>query len=90
MRRQVPKQAADGFVDRWKREEDAFDAQMEEEGGEDVASGLKVGEVNRLDEVRATWETGTTGLVGLKTDLTETVAKMERARGVVEEMERRR
>jgi kinetochor protein Mis14/NSL1 len=89
LRRQVPKQAADGFVERWKKEDEAFDAEMKETDEADVAAGLKVGELKRLDEVKTTWDTGTTGLVGLKTDLTETVAKMERARGVIEEVEGR-
>ncbi|KAF2436121.1 hypothetical protein EJ08DRAFT_692006 [Tothia fuscella] len=91
LRRQVPQQAAEGFIERWKKEDEAFEADMQrrDEAVESTTGAFKVGDLKRLDEVQATWETGTTGLVELKTDLTETVAKMERARGVVEEFEKR-
>ena len=40
---------------------------------------MEVGEVERLDEVRSTWQTGSETLMTLKSGLGGTVAKMERA-----------
>lgn len=59
-----------------KAEEEALLAQAEKEGR------LDIGQLQRWNEVQAMWERGTEGLVGLK-GLTETVARLERAEGVV-------
>ena len=40
---------------------------------------MEVGEVERSDEVQATWQTGSEMLITLKSGLGGTVAKMERA-----------
>jgi kinetochor protein Mis14/NSL1 len=92
LRRAVPSQAAEGFKERWKSEDEAFEAQIKqlEDGEGDVSGTLRVGDVKRLDEVQRTWERGTGGLVGLKSELTETVAKLERAKGVVGLLDERR
>jgi kinetochor protein Mis14/NSL1 len=92
MRRAVPSKAAEGFQERWKSEDEAFEAQMKmlEDGEASMGGSLQLAELKRMDEVRSTWERGTGGLVGLKTDLTETVAKLERAKSVAEHMEERR
>jgi kinetochor protein Mis14/NSL1 len=91
LRRAVPSQAAEGFTERWKSEDQAFEAQLKMlEDGENVGGSLQLGELKRLDEVRRTWERGTGGLIALKADLTETVAKLERAKGVVEHLEEKR
>jgi kinetochor protein Mis14/NSL1 len=92
LRRAVPSQAAEGFRERWKSEDEAFEAQMRmlEDGEDGVDGSLQLGELKRLDEVSNTWERATGGLVGLKTDLTETVAKLERAKGVVDHLEQKR
>jgi len=49
--------------------------------------GINIGELKRWEEIRTTWERGTQGLVGLKSSLTETVARLERAKNVVEHMD---
>lgn len=51
---------------------------------QDAKGELDLVELKRWDHVQGTWEKGTEGLVKLKTDLTETVARLERAKGVVE------
>jgi kinetochor protein Mis14/NSL1 len=40
---------------------------------------MEIGEVERLDEVQSTWQTGSETLMTLKSGLGGTVAKMERA-----------
>lgn len=44
---------------------------------------MEVGEVERLDEVQATWQHGSDNLMDLKSGLGGTVAKMERAQQAV-------
>lgn len=51
---------------------------------QDAKGEIDLAELKRWDDVQGTWEKGTEGLVKLKTDLTETVARLERAKGVVE------
>lgn len=52
---------------------------------------LDVGELDgrKWDDVEKHWEIATSGLVGLKGSLTETRAKLERAKEVVDYMEGR-
>ncbi len=52
----------------------------------DIIHGL---EFKRWDEVRSSWTRGTEGLVDLKGGLTETVARVERAKAVLAELEDR-
>lgn len=88
-----PEKAAAIFKERWAAEEAAFDTQMEgveQTREQDTKGELAIVELKRWDDVQGTWEKGTEGLVRLKTDLTETVARLERAKGVVEYLGERR
>ena len=93
LRRAGPEKAAALFKERWTAEEAAFETQMqgiEERGEQDTKGEVDLAELKRWNEVQGTWEKGTEGLVRLKTDLTETVARLERAKGVVEYLNERR
>jgi kinetochor protein Mis14/NSL1 len=88
-----PEKAATLFKERWAADEAAFETQMEgveQTGGQDTKGELDLVELKRWDDVQGTWGKGTEGLVKLKTDLTETVARLERAKGVVDYLEERR
>ena len=84
LRRDAPAKAAENFKQRWDTEEAAFAARMDEakERQEGESMELDVGEFERWDEVQAVYEKSMDGLAKLKTDLTESVAKLERAKGV--------
>lgn len=45
---------------------------------------MDVGQVERLDEVQATWQNGSESLMNLKSGLGGTVAKMEKAQQAVD------
>jgi kinetochor protein Mis14/NSL1 len=93
LRRVGPEKGALIFQEKWTAEEKAFEIQMqgvEQTGQEGVKGEVDLPELKRWDEVQGTWERGTDGLVKLKTDLTETVARLERAKGVVEYLRERR
>jgi kinetochor protein Mis14/NSL1 len=93
LRRAGPEKAAALFKERWDAEEAAFEAQMEgveQTSGQDTRGEIDLVELKRWDDIQGTWEKGTEGLVKLKTDLTETVARLERAKGVIEYLEERR
>ncbi|KAF2402364.1 hypothetical protein EJ06DRAFT_490740 [Trichodelitschia bisporula] len=90
LRRGAPAKAASDFKARWEEEEKAFEAWFEERRAEEeraAAQGEDDVRLERWDEVRATWERGTEGLVALKGGLTETVARLERAKAVVEHLD---
>ena len=84
LRRDAPAKAAEKFKEQWTKDQEAFsnrmDAAREEQEGERM--DLDVGDFQRWDEVQASYEKSMNGLVKLKTDLTESVAKLERAKGV--------
>lgn len=87
LRRVGPEKAAALFKERWAAEDAAFETQMEGVAGtseQDAKGEIDLVELKRWDDVQGTWEKGTEGLAKLKTDLTETVARLERAKGVVE------
>jgi kinetochor protein Mis14/NSL1 len=90
LRREAPAKAAENFKTRWTIEEESFNAKLDEaksrEEGEKME--LDVGEFKRWDDVQTVYEQSTDGLVKLKTDLTETVAKLERAKGVATYMQK--
>ena len=89
MRRTAPQKAAEGFRTKWKSEGDVLDVQAKhhEETALQQSSHIAIGELKRWDEVQNTWVAATEGLVRLKEHLTETVAKVERAKTVAEHME---
>ena len=60
---------------------------QQEEASATKESSLDLGDMNRWDDVQASWVRGTEILAALKVDLTETVARLERAKTVAEHME---
>jgi kinetochor protein Mis14/NSL1 len=50
---------------------------------------MEIGELERLDEIQSTWQSGSEALTSLKTGLGGTVAKAERAQQVVSVLEER-
>lgn len=50
---------------------------------------MDIGEMERLDEVQRSWQSGSENLVALKSGLGSTVAKMERAQSANEAIEGR-
>jgi kinetochor protein Mis14/NSL1 len=88
LRRTAPAQATQDFQVRWMKDNDHFDSNMKQEDNDVVPyRGIDIGELKRWEEIQTTWERGTQGLVALKSSLTETVARLERAKNVVEHME---
>ena len=83
LRRTAPAQAAQDFQMQWTKE-----SNMEHKDNDAVHyQGINIGELKRWEEVQTTWERGTQGLVALKSSLTETVARLERAKNVAEQIE---
>lgn len=95
LRREAPGQYARNYQELWGRECKEEDEKMEEQRRmmmEDVESdGARLDVygpgAERWDDTRRVWERGTEGLMELKGGLTETVAKLERARDVLEVMD---
>lgn len=95
LRSEAPGQFARSYQDRWERECKEGDEKMEEQRTmmmEDLeADGARLDVygpgIERWDDTKKVWERGTEGLFGLKGGLTETVAKLERARDVLEVMD---
>jgi kinetochor protein Mis14/NSL1 len=72
----------------WTKDNDCFDSNIQQEDNDVMPyRGINIGELRRWEEIQTTWERGTQGLVALKSSLTETVARLERAKNVVEHME---
>ncbi|EON65439.1 hypothetical protein W97_04677 [Coniosporium apollinis CBS 100218] len=93
LRRTAPLRAAQAFQTSFTRESETLDTKLKAEEEALLAQAekegrLDIGQLQRWDEVQAMWERGTEGLVGLK-GLTETVARLERAEGVVGYLERK-
>lgn len=103
LRRDGPSRAADAWAAGFDAQTASLQARQLEDRDAALAAAaadarlLEQAELRPLrgeagDEVRAMWESGTEGLVALKRGLTETVARVERANGVVgyvEAMEKR-
>jgi len=88
LRRTAPTRASQDFQLQWTKDNEYFDSSMkQEDNGLAPYQGINIGELRRWEEVQATWERGTQGLVALKSSLTETVARLERAKNVVEHIE---
>ncbi|KAK8227423.1 hypothetical protein IWZ00DRAFT_547215 [Phyllosticta capitalensis] len=94
LRREAPSRAANAWSTKFEAEMAALQARHLEardaalrRANEDTRlleqSHLEPLQGESGDEVRAMWERGTEGLVALKRGLTETVARVERAEGVV-------
>ena len=93
LRRTAPAQAARAFQDTYTAHSTELDAQALAEAErlkkENEAQEMDIGKFERWDDVQRMWERGTQGLVGLKSGLTETVARCERAVEVAKEVEKR-
>ncbi|KAK8153098.1 hypothetical protein IWX90DRAFT_490504 [Phyllosticta citrichinensis] len=94
LRRDGPSRAADAWATRFDAQTASLQARQLEAKDAALAAAtadarlLEQAELRPLqgeagDEVRGMWERGTEGLVALKRGLTETVARVERANGVV-------
>lgn len=84
LRRDAPAKAAENFMQDWAVSEQAFHNAVSAARREQEAQNmdLDVGKFERWDEVQCVYEKSMDGLVKLKTDLTESVAKLERAKTV--------
>ena len=94
LRRTAPAQTSQRFQESFTKESEQDDARLQkfEEQTLVVAKNtdMDVGEVERLDEIQATWQNGSENLMSLKSGLGGTVAKMERAQQAVDLLEGRR
>lgn len=83
LRRTAPKETSEQFQESFARQRDEEDAQLKkaEEAKLETARSttVDVGEVERLEEVRKTWQQGTTNLQTLRSGLGGTVARLEKA-----------
>lgn len=87
LRRTAPSQAAKDFQEQWVKDGEAFESGMEQEDdGSSNSHPIDIGDMKRWHDVQASWNRGTESLVALKGNLTETVARLERAKAVVEHM----
>ncbi|KIW03059.1 uncharacterized protein PV09_05708 [Verruconis gallopava] len=92
LRRDAPAKAAENVKARWTAEEESFEAALDgarEKDGEEGVE-LDVGGFKRWDEVQAAYGQSIDALVRLRTELTESVAKLQRARGVAAYVEEQR
>jgi len=88
LRRTAPAKAAQDFQTQWAKDNEVFESgAQQEEAGAANESPLDLGDMNRWDDVQASWGRGTEILAALKVNLTETVARLERAKAVAEHME---
>ncbi|KAK5168778.1 uncharacterized protein LTR77_006087 [Saxophila tyrrhenica] len=93
LRRTAPKETAEKFEESFKKASERDDERLVK-GSEALVDEAKqakvdVGEVERLEEIQATWQNGTESLTALKSGLGGTVAKMERAQQAVDFLEER-
>ena len=93
LRRTAPAETSQRFQESFTKTSERDDARLhrlEEETLQDAKNTkLDVGEVERLDEIQATWQNGSDNLTLLKSGLGGTVAKMERAQNAVDILEGR-
>lgn len=93
LRRNAPAETARKFQDSFTQQSDEFDARLRKQEEAELEAArrakLEVGEMERLDEVRGTWEKGAEELGELKARMGGTMAKMERAQRAVEFVEGR-
>ena len=91
MRRNAPGATAKKFEEEFQRrsEKDEARVKKQEELDAEAARELKldVGDLERMSEVQGTWQRGTEELEELKGKVGGTVARMERAKRVVEFVE---
>ena len=93
LRRTAPAETSSRFQESFTKSSEQDDAPLQNFDVETLQDAkntrMDVGEVERLDEIRATWQSGSDSLVSLKSGLGGTVAKMERAQRAVDVLEGR-
>ena len=93
LRRTAPAETSQRFQESFTKASEQDSARLQRFGDETLeqakSTRVDVGEVERLDEIQATWQNGSESLVSLKSGLGGTVAKMERAKQAVDILEGR-
>lgn len=93
LRRTAPAETSQKFQQSFAKTSEKDDARLQRIGDKQLQEAqdtkMDVGEVERLDEVQATMQHGSEGLISLKSGLGGTVAKMERAQQAVELFEKK-
>lgn len=83
LRRTAPAQTSQRFQNLFTQSSAKDDARLQRKGERDLQEAqntvIEVGTIERLDEVQATWQSGSENVIALKSGLGGTVAKMERA-----------
>ncbi|KAK3703047.1 hypothetical protein LTR37_014658 [Vermiconidia calcicola] len=91
LRRNAPAQTLQRFQQSFTKASEQDDARLQQYGSERLDEAkqteIDIGEIERLDEVQATWQNGSENLISLKSELGGTVAKMERAQQAVDFVE---
>lgn len=94
LRRTAPARVSEGFQQSFAKASEQEDARLSQIGEKSLLEAqntrMDVGEVQRLDEVQATWYHGSEGLISLKAGLGGTVAKMERAQQAMDLFDQKR
>ena len=93
LRRTAPAETSQRFQDSYTKASEQYDAQLQQDEDtrlqDAVNTKMELDEVERLDEIQSTWQSGSEALVSLKSGLGGTVAKAERAQQVVSVLEER-
>lgn len=92
LRRTAPAQAAQAYQTKFQSESEGWDQALRQ--AEDTAVGgaaqgveLDVAGLERVEEMRRSWERGTETLANVKDGIGATVARLERAEGVAKHLE---
>jgi kinetochor protein Mis14/NSL1 len=94
LRRTAPAESATRWQQAYQSQVQENDVEMDEQEKQGIKEAeeegkVDLGDLERWDEVRDTWAKGTEELLALKGGLTETVARLERAKTVVGYMQGR-
>ena len=93
LRRTAPAASSQRFQHSFTKLSEQDDARLrrdeERQLEEAKQAHVEVAEVERLDEIQATWQNGSENLMSLKSGLGGTVAKMERAQRAADILEQR-
>ena len=88
LRRTAPQNTAQRFEESYRKESERYDELLQKDEAAKLeqarSTTLDIGELERLDEIQSSWQSGTENLISLKSGLGGTVAKMERAQQAVE------
>ena len=88
LRRERPAEASHQFVNSFEKESERYDDLLQKDQERQLklaqSANVRVNEVERVDEIESSLQTGTEQLTVLKSGLGSTVAKMERAQQAVD------